>query len=614
MKSAFPQDLDDRNEYLPMVRWFSPLGLVKTLQQVIPSTLFGKYADARLIHAALNAIAPDTIIEMCCGGAQGVCGAKGNEPIWVDYVADLGDGFDSTYAVAYMIGQEQLQVNGQLLPRADCLIMGGDQVYPDASREDYKKRMQRPYRAAFPISSREGAMHPPIFMIPGNHDWYDGLGLFSALFCSGHNNKLGSWVTPQTRSYFATHLGNDWWIWGFDSQLGEDVDGPQSDYFDAVAAGMAQNSKVILCASVPTWLEASLTPADNTGRERFYKGAHFIASKLHKHRPAAKIPLVIAGDTHHYNRYEAKEVGTNFITAGGGGAFLHPTHKVLDESFDIRWLDGKKTTLAVARDPETGEESIYPPQSKSQKLALGNWLFAFENWDFSVFMSVVYWLTALLMLWWRGYGETGGTGEFGGRVWNQVSSVATTPIFALIALGFTALFVVVADKKSRPVKLVALLHAVLQVTFLLFWTAVISVGISGLRSITTVGEIAYFVVLALGMLPFGFLGGTLWGLYLTIASFFWGAESNNAFSALRLDSYKHFVRLKLEENNLTIYPIGIDESPKRSDWEFNQKCEDGNQNTPVIVPKKNPADIGQHFIEAPVQIDLDCVVRSTPSA
>jgi hypothetical protein len=616
MKKNFPQDLNDSNEYRPMVRWFSPLGLLKTLEKVIPSTLFEKYADGRLIHAALDAIAPDSIVEICCGGEKGICGKKRNDAIWVDYVADLGDGFDSTYAIAYMIGQKELHVGDRILPRADCLVMGGDEVYPDASRDDYHKRMQRPYRAAFPITTKAEGVHPPVYLIPGNHDWYDGLQLFSAIFCSGHDNKLGSWIAPQTRSYFAIHLGQNWWVWGFDSQLDEDVDGPQSDYFDAVAKAMMPNAKVILCASVPTWLKASLLPEDNAGRERFYRGVHFIASKLHDECQGVKIPLLISGDTHHYNRYEAEKIGTNFVTAGGGGAFLHPTHKVLEDSFEIKWVGGMPTKLKLGVDNINEEKvkSIYPSPATSRRLAFGNLLFWYNNWDFSLFLGFLYWICALSMLAWRGYGGNVSTGAMKARFWIQVNNLWPTPIFLLIFAAFLLILVVSADKKTKLIKwLVVPSHSLIHATLILFGTSlvsvicaeIVSIVLAALPSITVLKDILYFGLLFVGMLSIGFMGSAVWGMYLTLVSWVWGAEANNAFSALRLDSYKHFLRIKLDADTMTIFPIAVDRPPSRQEWTFNDNCEDGNQNTPVIVPKLNPDDLGQHLIESPIVISIN---------
>ena len=56
------------------------------------------------------------------------------------------------------------------------------------------------------------------------------------------------------------------------------------------------------------------------------------------------IPILISGDTHHYSRYVAND-GTQFVTSGGGGAFLHPTHQ-LEQNIQLKWL-GKKTELSL---------------------------------------------------------------------------------------------------------------------------------------------------------------------------------------------------------------------------------------------------------------------------
>ena len=69
------------------VRWLAPGELLRTAVKVVLSSLFADYADRREVQAALPAttltLAPD---------------ADGG--LWFDHVADLGDGFDSTYTVA----------------------------------------------------------------------------------------------------------------------------------------------------------------------------------------------------------------------------------------------------------------------------------------------------------------------------------------------------------------------------------------------------------------------------------------------------------------------------------------------------------------------------------
>jgi hypothetical protein len=344
----YPEDLTDRDEYPGMVRWFSPSVLVTTGRKAVVSGLFGQYADSRLIHASLDPVDACAIKTRCDFVEKLPAGAGG--AVWIDYVVDLGDGFDSTYAIAYLLAQKTLTVEGvrEPLPRGQALIMGGDQVYPEATRNNYKKRMVTPYKFAFPDSDAPDAVHPPLFLIPGNHDWYDGLVLFLGMFCTGRDKKIGSWRAVQRRSYFAIALPENWWIWGFDSQLGEDIDQPQADYFVSLAKCMSESPKIILCAPVPTWLRGELSAKTSEQRESFYRGLNYIAHDIAKvNCTDARICAVLSGDMHHYSRYSGQ--GPQFITAGGGGAFLHPTHQ-LPTRIDLGWM-GQTQQLSLETEP-----------------------------------------------------------------------------------------------------------------------------------------------------------------------------------------------------------------------------------------------------------------------
>jgi hypothetical protein len=90
-----PQDLhrvseNDLNSFKPMTSWFNPFLLFKLLRPVIISQIFGEYADRRLIHAALNA---ETDVELLA--RANLWAENPHEPVWIDYVSDLGDGFDA---------------------------------------------------------------------------------------------------------------------------------------------------------------------------------------------------------------------------------------------------------------------------------------------------------------------------------------------------------------------------------------------------------------------------------------------------------------------------------------------------------------------------------------
>lgn len=102
MKSVvIPEDLQNSEHFRSMSRWFSPRLLWRVIQKVFASTLFGQYADRRVTHASLDQVS-DQIVAERCGITKELCQSK-EGVVWVDYVADLGDGFDSTYAIAYLL-------------------------------------------------------------------------------------------------------------------------------------------------------------------------------------------------------------------------------------------------------------------------------------------------------------------------------------------------------------------------------------------------------------------------------------------------------------------------------------------------------------------------------
>ena len=180
------------------VRWLAPGELVRTAIKVGPLL-----AVRRLRRPPRGAGRPARHDAALAPDADG--------GLWLDHVADLGDGFDPTYTVARLLAADTLEVGppeGQpgeqpgpplRLPRGRLLVLGGDEVYPTPSSSGYEDRMKGPYRAALP----SGAVDPAPFMValPGNHDWYDGLTAFLRLFAQ--RRPLGGWRTVQTRSYFA---------------------------------------------------------------------------------------------------------------------------------------------------------------------------------------------------------------------------------------------------------------------------------------------------------------------------------------------------------------------------------------------------------------------------
>ena len=303
-----------------MVRWYSPAHLVSTGWRSIVSEIFGQYADQRIMQATIDGFAPE-IMKTVVGryNYSDLRQLGDGNTVWVDYVADLGDGFDSTYAVASLISQPQIDLEGVgSLPAAKLLIMGGDQVYPFPTRTAYRERFAMPYSTALPPAP-DGNWRRLLFVLPGNHDWYDGLSSFDHMFCKarfGHaaENRIGGWLCPQHRSYFAIRLPHNWWIWGADIQLAQYLDAGQVLYFQGVAEAMKQHPteapKLILCTAEPSW---------NYDKDEKLQGEDNLSTITKIATDAgARVAAVVAGDLHHYSRYFAKDYGTSFFTAGGG--------------------------------------------------------------------------------------------------------------------------------------------------------------------------------------------------------------------------------------------------------------------------------------------------------
>ncbi len=591
-------NLWDRSRFKEMVGWFDPTVLVKTARKALDSAMFGQYADRRLIHASLDPDSASRLVKRYDLRQQVKQDQSG--AVWIDYVADLGDGFNSTYAVAYLLGRKSIDVDeaGEL-PRGDVLIMGGDQVYPDASRDDYTFRMLNPYRYAFPDSDKEDADHPQLFLIPGNHDWYDGLTLFLGIFCTSRKKRVGSWRVPQHRSYFALQLPNNWWIWGYDSQLGEDIDAPQADYFVQVAKAMKGRPKVIICAPTPTWLHADLTTAPKSERERYYRALNYIAYDILKvHCPAARVCAVLSGDLHHYSRYSASPSGTQFITAGGGGAFLHPTHH-LEKSIETSWVRNKEVlsldTTPGAEHAQTEGLACYPSQKESRRLALGNWKFTWTNPKFWLSLGVIYLIAAGLLA--LGSDPAGGSSQsFWGNVAENMVTVGLSPMFVVFSLLLWVILAFYADVRGCVGKaLVGAAHVLFHLGWILFLVSALPVVnahiASGLAALSPPALLAPFAQLgtfllysAEVILVGGFFAGLVWGFYLLLVSFLGKRHYNDAFSALRNDQYKHFLRLRISRNDLTIYPIAVGKTPDWDGWEVNAKAAENDQNEAVIIP------------------------------
>jgi len=273
--------------HMDMVPWYTFLLLSTVFDLIVQLTVFvGRY-DARTMQPALQISRPKTkkrkkakksekaishsddsddsndmndYYDNAAPGCVFECKniSENEDDCWFDFMADCGDGFDSSYQIARMLADPELNViqnkSTRMLPRGNFVVLGGDLCYPGPTINNYEKRFFRVFEDAMPpppsftrssisvhkpdlpikgwrecfqssstkeevecFSGREllkSYCGPRAFVIPGNHDWHDGLGLFTRFILS--RSWLGGWILPQERSYFALSLPHGWWVLGFD--------------------------------------------------------------------------------------------------------------------------------------------------------------------------------------------------------------------------------------------------------------------------------------------------------------------------------------------------------------------------------------------------------------
>lgn len=630
-----------------MVAWYSPALLVETGSRHLISRIFGQFADQRITQATVDGFTPAILTTV----------AKrydySNKPqyttegaFWVDYVSDLGDGFDSTFAIASLISAETLEVPGaEPLPGSKILIMGGDQVYPFPTRQAYRERLETPYRLALPGESPDAPPQRDLFVLPGNHDWYDGLTSFDFMFCKARyglaqENRLGGWICPQHRSYFAIKLPHNWWIWGADIQMSQYLDAGQVLYFREVARQMKEHPteapKVIFCIAEPSWQMEDRQNLQGEGNLDLITEMAVDAG--------ARVCAVLAGDLHHYSRYYAPDLGLNFVTTGGGGAYFSPTHWLKDKLV-LKWSGQEFELFLNAPDngrPAGSAEACWPSRSESRKMSIDILAFPYFNYWFSACLGLFYWVMTwqfagtsvrlststmtpgpTTLEWLNGSGENAVSGplQIGALV---LFAGQANPMLGLLGIGLFVALWHYANAPGQPVLRVAMatLHWWAHILMMILLMVIITRSNLWLldRALPYLGiditgdwrRLMYGVVLPpIEMVLIGAIGaGFVWGAYLTICCLF-GRHCDEAFSSMRVEGYKHFLRMKIEPDKLTIYPIGLKDVPSRKAWRRATPDADSVLKGPLYVPSR---PLKPRLIEPPIEIRVGDVKRRDPNA
>ncbi|MFH0957530.1 MAG: hypothetical protein V1897_02400 [Pseudomonadota bacterium] len=566
-------------EPCPMVSWLSPKQLALTAVNVAISAALGTRADMRMMQAQMEG--PHFIDYEFCNP---------EDDFWFDYMADTGDGWEPTLSMASLLTQESLTTESSgtkyVLPRGKFLVLGGDEVYPYASKLQYKNRLVGPFEYAKQSSvfSKIGeAAH--MFAIPGNHDWYDGLVSFMRQF--QQNRHIGIWKTNQKRSYFALKLPHRWWLWGIDTQLESDIDWPQVKFFQKVAKSMDDHDRLILCTAEPYWIYAELyKDKDLDNNLNFLLGQKVLGDKrIHPY-------LCLSGDLHIYRRHQdVSDTNRHKIVSGGGGAFSHPTHNGRVESITLLEADpsraresGKlvphleksgpdmpqgESVTDITASPENNPDEIpcvlrtymqaadqFPPEQISRRLAWRNLILGYYNPTFGVVTAILYVIL--------GWALTSSTATF------LVGIVLTYFIGwafcdALIGRFFRHLWGGMAHGMAH-------LAAVCSLSFIEHMVS---------NRWAFLGDVVlYPLIVGTG----GYiLGPVILGAYLLVSLNCFSVHHNEAFSSLRNPNYKNFLRVNVAKNGtLTIYPVGVT-TPKSPPILIEQ---------PIAIEPEKPGDSG----------------------
>jgi hypothetical protein len=222
----------------------------------------------------------------------------------------------------------------------------------------------------------------------------------------------------------------------------------------------------------------------------------------------ARPHFVLSGDIHHYRR--EPDGPTLHVTAGGGGAFLHPAplHRREGRVPEVEWPDQRQSRALLWHVPH--------------KIALGRSGFLPHFVLVALYAPLVAYaqqvvheplLASLLLLPWLlvslAYALIGGIRKGGG---------GTVLLAALLAVPTTLTPMAVA------------------------W---VGGGVADLPNVPLALQAAILTVLSAGI-------GSLWfGIYLALLTLF-GLENTQAFTALDHPGYKHFVRFRVRADGTAV--------------------------------------------------------------
>ena len=253
-------------------------------------------------------------------------------------LGDPGEGDDSQYQVLRPLGAKSADT-------AFTFIVS-DVIYPAGDWHEYRAKFYWPYKG----------LPGPIYAVPGNHDWYDGLSGFMMLLCGADPDlrppfKASSnrfkravrdlvWREPseaqqdqldrikehrpepsgQRLPYFAIEL-KELVLVGIDTGIQSGIDAEQGEWLRRISSGPKDK---ILLTGKPLVVDAHRKACP-------IEGADGATVNQIVEDPSNRYIAVIGGDIHNFQRYPVRlpdDRVLQHIVTGAAGAYTKATHTI----------------------------------------------------------------------------------------------------------------------------------------------------------------------------------------------------------------------------------------------------------------------------------------------
>jgi hypothetical protein len=223
------------------------------------------------------------------------------------------------------------------------MVICSDVVYPAGDVNEYLDKFFRPYKD-YPN---------PIYALPGNHDWYDGLNGFMVHFCGAEPSEryLGrNWILrrlwrksarvkpevleqchplrpdleehiKQPGPYFAIDTA-PLRIVSIDTGINGQLDRDQGEWLRWISSNSPKPK--ILLTGKPVYVDNEYKYDKGSIEDGAMKVDDIVRTDKHNYVAA------VGGDIHNYQRYPVR-VGNRtiqYIVSGGGGAYMSDTHRI----------------------------------------------------------------------------------------------------------------------------------------------------------------------------------------------------------------------------------------------------------------------------------------------